>query len=831
MGKYCDNCGCELKKEARFCPNCGQKIVDVGKNAEVQEINEWQEIYQKTYRKAYAVAFQIMKNKEDAQDVLQEAYISAFKNMNSLKDKEKAGAWINQIVANRCKDWLRKKNPALFTDMGSEDNDTDYEESLLNENQEFMPEESIDYEDTKRIMQDILSALPEEQRLCILMYYYEELSVGEIAEALECSTGTVKSRLNYARKFIKTKVEELEKQGTKLYGIAPIPFIVWMLTLKENAMEVEAAEQSCWGKIEQNCERKILEHRTGSKESNRVTINQNQNISENSQKTAGKEQNVINKVGKTGVKTGSKSVLKKIIIGTVAIAIVGTGTYIGLSKSNTEKKNPPVQHIEKEIQRKKTEKKKENIPEFTVSKEQAERILLAAKLFDNGKKTEDTTYTLGDYTLNVKKGKIETEILKKVVSGIACSDKSVGESTDDEEISDRKFLTTDECQEFLKDTFEYDANNWDEVSEVFYASGNSGADAFEARYDETERFSEKYQLKRLEQTEKNTYHFYIEVSSNDDSSVPIGIMDITAHKNEKSKIGGFVFEKIEYSEQSNIGQISHDVNLIIGNTLRVKAEAGDQKQNFNPIGIYKIDDLTNEEFIDCTNAVLSEAEYIAKDKEMKEDEMGVYDGYTLKESRYNELCKDTLGRKKKYDYKEKNDVKDKKVTFDGKFFGVEEQWFVVQNGYEVRSMDGKIKIEGIVLDYNPYNSELSKQYYSFTADAHEDSKSELGMIIDKIEVLEEVEGNIGDDITSLSSANTSIQNNSVDQNNITQSTNELFQQENTTEVDNDNYNNELEDTLTDEQYEDIKKKLGVPDDITIIETGTPYYWEAGNRTI
>lgn len=804
MGKYCDNCGCELKKEARFCPNCGQKIVDVGKNAEVQEINEWQEIYQKTYRKAYAVAFQIMKNKEDAQDVLQEAYISAFKNMNSLKDKEKAGAWINQIVANRCKDWLRKKNPALFTDMGSEDNDTDYEESLLNENQEFMPEESIDYEDTKRIMQDILSALPEEQRLCILMYYYEELSVGEIAEALECSTGTVKSRLNYARKFIKTKVEELEKQGTKLYGIAPIPFIVWMLTLKENAMEVEAAEQSCWGKIEQNCERKILEHRTGSKESNRVTTNQNQNISENSQKTAGKEQNVINKVGKTGVKTGSKSVLKKIIIGTVAIAIVGTGTYIGLSKSNTEKKNPPVQHIEKEIQRKKTEKKKENIPEFTVSKEQAERILLAAKLFDNGKKTEDTTYTLGDYTLNVKKGKIETEILKKVVSGIACSDKSVGESTDDEEISDRKFLTTDECQEFLKDTFEYDANNWDEVSEVFYASGNSGADAFEARYDETERFSEKYQLKRLEQTEKNTYHFYIEVSSNDDSSVPIGIMDITAHKNEKSKIGGFVFEKIEYSEQSNIGQISHDVNLIIGNTLRVKAEAGDQKQNFNPIGIYKIDDLTNEEFIDCTNAVLSEAEYIAKDKEMKEDEMGVYDGYTLKESRYNELCKDTLGRKKKYDYKEKNDVKDKKVTFDGKFFGVEEQWFVVQDGYEVRSMDGKIKIEGIVLDYNPYNSELSKQYYSFTADAHEDSKSELGMIIDKIEVLEEVEGNIGDDITSLSSANTSIQNNSVDQNNITQSTNELFQQENTTEVDNDNYNNELEDTLTDEQYEDIK---------------------------
>ena len=66
--------------------------------------------------------------------------------------------------------------------------------------------------------------------------------------------------------------------------------------------------------------------------------------------------------------------------------------------------------------------------------------MLAAKLFDNGKKTEDTTYTLGDYNIKCKKGKIETEILKKVVSGIACSDKSVGESTDDEEISDRKIF-------------------------------------------------------------------------------------------------------------------------------------------------------------------------------------------------------------------------------------------------------------------------------------------------------------------------------------------------------------------------------------------------------
>ena len=79
------------------------------------------------------------------------------------------------------------------------------------------------------MMQEILDKLSDEQRLCVLMYYYDEMSVGEIAETLECSAGTIKSRLNYARKYIKAEVEALEKKGTRLYNITPIPFIIWML--------------------------------------------------------------------------------------------------------------------------------------------------------------------------------------------------------------------------------------------------------------------------------------------------------------------------------------------------------------------------------------------------------------------------------------------------------------------------------------------------------------------------------------------------------------------------------------------------------------------------
>ena len=67
----------------------------------------------------------------------------------------------------------------------------------------------MDYAETKRLMKEILDGLPEDQKLWVLMYYYEELSVADIADVLGCSTGTVKSRLNYARKKIRNDVEEL----------------------------------------------------------------------------------------------------------------------------------------------------------------------------------------------------------------------------------------------------------------------------------------------------------------------------------------------------------------------------------------------------------------------------------------------------------------------------------------------------------------------------------------------------------------------------------------------------------------------------------------------
>ena len=232
---YCTRCGKEIRSDQKFCGNCGAKNVNYQEKNDLKEMiekaaageeNALEKIYNLTYVQGFAIALQMVKNEQDAMDVMQDAYISAFRNLKQIEDPKRLKSWFNCIVANKCKDWLKKKKPQLFSDIPTGDDDREFEDTIADENLTFSPEDSVDYAETKRLMKEILDSLPEDQKLCVLMYYYEELSVADIADALGCSTGTVKSRLNYARKKIRNDVEELERKGTKLYSVAPLPFIL-----------------------------------------------------------------------------------------------------------------------------------------------------------------------------------------------------------------------------------------------------------------------------------------------------------------------------------------------------------------------------------------------------------------------------------------------------------------------------------------------------------------------------------------------------------------------------------------------------------------------------
>jgi len=190
------------------------------------------QLYNETYQTAYSIAVSMLKDENEAFDILQEAYISAFNNLKNLQDKSKFNSWFNHIVSNKCKDYFRKKKPDFLADNTYSTDEGEIEVELEDKNLTFSPEESVDYGETKRLMAEMLNNLPDDQRMVILMYYMQDMSIKEIAEILDVSENTVKSRMNYGKKKLKSQVEDLEKKGTKLYGVSGImllPFIRWML--------------------------------------------------------------------------------------------------------------------------------------------------------------------------------------------------------------------------------------------------------------------------------------------------------------------------------------------------------------------------------------------------------------------------------------------------------------------------------------------------------------------------------------------------------------------------------------------------------------------------
>ena len=223
----CFNCSAEISEGLQFCPQCGvnqgftKELIDRARNNDQAAITE---LYNKTYSSVYYTVKAMIKDEDAALDILQDSYIKAFKSLDQLKEPEKFKAWVKQIAHNRSIDYLRKTKPLLFSEMESADSDTPLE--FEDTNTDNLPEAVIDRDETSRLIREILNDLPDEQRAVISMFYYEQLSVKEIAEQLGVSENTVKSRLNYGRKKIETKVLDLEKKGTKLYGLAPIPFLL-----------------------------------------------------------------------------------------------------------------------------------------------------------------------------------------------------------------------------------------------------------------------------------------------------------------------------------------------------------------------------------------------------------------------------------------------------------------------------------------------------------------------------------------------------------------------------------------------------------------------------
>lgn len=146
----------------------------------------------------YRVSKSILKNDADCEDAVSEAIVKAFGNLASLKKDKHAKTWLTRILINEC--FHIRKQRKKVTLLSEED-------SWVLERREENSGNLLEVERYSEIYH-FIGKLKENQRLAVILYYYEGYSVKEIASIMEVTQGTVKSRLGRARKILKQYLEE-----------------------------------------------------------------------------------------------------------------------------------------------------------------------------------------------------------------------------------------------------------------------------------------------------------------------------------------------------------------------------------------------------------------------------------------------------------------------------------------------------------------------------------------------------------------------------------------------------------------------------------------------
>ena len=237
----CKTCGNDLQGNEYNCPFCGAAVdyTEAVEQAKVGKEEGFSYLYEMTYRNKLYIAMKYMKNEDEAMDVLHDSYVKAFERLSSLQDANSFPGWLSTIVANTARNTLRDRHTVNFSDMQREDQDGEaFEYSIADENMTAQPEMACTTKETQELVQELIGSQSDEQRMCALMFHIEGYRIKDIATVLGCSENTVKSRLNYGRKNIKAKAEELQKKGYQLYSYTPMALLTYLLMAERGTMLV-----------------------------------------------------------------------------------------------------------------------------------------------------------------------------------------------------------------------------------------------------------------------------------------------------------------------------------------------------------------------------------------------------------------------------------------------------------------------------------------------------------------------------------------------------------------------------------------------------------------
>lgn len=349
-----------------------KQAVELMKQGEEKGFNY---VYGETYNFVYSRARLAINDEQEVQDLIQEVYVAAYRNIESLKNADSLYAWLNTITMRQGASMIRRKKKHVLL---SEEKQGMFEE---------IPDESVELEtdvvtrENAGILKELLEKLSPEQKSAVVAFYYDGLKVEQIAELTGTSTGTVKSRLHLARKRLQEYIVELEKkQGCSLRSFsAPLLLLAVKMLLEENTLSQASAQ----GIYNQVCSQVGVQASALTFSSAGAGSTAMANPGGKANAGAGWKAGLKGQMKGQG--TGMNKLLSKLAglgkvklaaIATGAVVVIGGGAAIGVYVHNQEQAKEAQAELEKEQQEQAELEKEQEVllADLTERYEQAEEL-------------------------------------------------------------------------------------------------------------------------------------------------------------------------------------------------------------------------------------------------------------------------------------------------------------------------------------------------------------------------------------------------------------------------------------------------------------------------
>lgn len=157
--------------------------------------------------KIYFLAYRMMNNVQEAEDVVQETFLRVYMNLHRYDDTHKFSTWIFRIATNLCIDRLRKRKTVYSLDSRmNEDDDNDWYSLLQGDTD--VPEKELVISETQEEVRKAIDELPEKYKSIVILRYLHDLSLQEIGDILNMPISTIKTRVHRGREFLRKKLQK-----------------------------------------------------------------------------------------------------------------------------------------------------------------------------------------------------------------------------------------------------------------------------------------------------------------------------------------------------------------------------------------------------------------------------------------------------------------------------------------------------------------------------------------------------------------------------------------------------------------------------------------------